>query len=447
MGFVPAVPAIGRRRTWPSRVPLVVLALVASTLGIVESVPFLATVPLVVCLLLALAGTRRGGTESRLVVPLAVAAAVVGTVTGQLVMVLGFSDRPALAAVLGGLAALTAVAAVVVPRLFWLHLTAAGALHVLYVWDVHPDIDVGYFVRDSTAALLDGRNPWALTFHNPYTAAETARLWAEEFVDGDRILLGYPYLPGSLVAYLPGHVVGEVRLASVAALLVATALVWRMTTDLVGRILVTTLPLTALALLTSVNYWIEPALVLGVALLAWSARRGSRVGGAAAVALLLSTKQYAVVWLPLERLVRRTIGVRALLAGVGAAALLVVAGFLWAPAEFWQAVVRAQLVQPYRADSISLAVDLVDVGVPIPAVVLSVSSLLAGLAIAAWVRATAPAGATWLVLGIGLSLLGTVLLSKQAFTNYYFLIHACAVFGAALWPADLARDEPDARSD
>jgi hypothetical protein len=219
-----------------------------------------------------------------------------------------------------------------------------------------------------------------------------------------------------------------------------------MATDPVGRMLVATLPLTALALLVSVNYWVEPVLVLGAALLAWSARRGSRTGGAAALALLLSTKQYAVVWLPLERLVRRTLGLRALLVGVGVAAVLVVGGLLWAPADFWRAVVRAQLVQPYRSDSVSLAVDLVNAGIPLPSVALSVGSLLAGLAIAGWVRATAPADATWLVLGLGLSLLGTVLLSKQAFTNYYFLIHACTVFGIALWPADHGAEVPGARA-
>ena len=331
------------------------------------------------------------------------------------------------------------------PRLFWFYLAAVAALHVFHVRDLAPDIDVGYFVRDSTAALLEGRNPWSLTFPNPYTAAETAELYAPELVHGDRITIGFPYLPSSVLGYLPGHLLGEVRLASVAAVLAATAIVWRMATDRVGRLLVVTVPLTALSLLVSVNYWVEPVLVLAVALLAWAVRRGSRAGGAVAVALLLSTKQYAVVWLPLERLVRRTVGVRALLVGVGVAAVLVVGAFLSAPEDFWRSVVTAQFVQPYRADSISLAVDLVNAGVPIPSAVLSIGSLLAGLAIATWVRVTAPATATWAVLGVGLALLGTVLLSKQAFTNYWFLVHACTAFGVALWPADLGRDEPDAR--
>ena len=435
MGRGPVAPTTGHG-SWPTRAPLVLLALLTSTLGVVPSVPFLATVPAALCLALALAGTRRRRTESRTVVPGAVATAVVGCVAAQLVMAFAFSDRPVVALLLGCACLLTGAAAVVMPRLVWCHLAAAGLLHLFHVRDLRPDIDVGHFVRGSTAALLEGRNPWALTIPNPYSDAETARLWAPEFVDGGRIVVGFPYLPGSVLGYVPGHLVGEVRLASVAATLAATAIVWRMATDPVGRILVASVPLTALALLTSVNYWVEPLLVLAVAVLAWSVRRGSPAGGAVAVALLLSTKQYALVWLPLEKLVRRTVGTRGVLAGVAAAAVLVGGAFWWSPEDFWRAVVRAQLVQPYRSDSISLAVDLVNAGVPLPATALSIGSLLAGLGVAVWVRVTAPATATWTVLGLGLALLGTVLLSKQAFTNYYFLIHACTVFGVALWPED-----------
>ena len=444
-----ATDSLTERPTWPSRLPLVALAGVASTLAIVQLVPFLATVPAAACLLVALASTRAtGGAEPRWVVPLAAAVAGVGVIAGQLVMALGFTDHPGAALALGGLALVTAVGAVVAPRVFWLHLVVAAALHLFYVRGPEPVIDVSYYLRDSTAALLDGRNPWSLTFHNPYSAAETARLFAPDLVDGDRILIGYPYLPGSLAVYVPGHLLGEVRLVSIAALLAGTALVWRMTTDVVGRLLVATLPLTALALLVSVHYWVEPVLVLAAALLAWSLRRGSRLGGGAAVVLLLTAKQYAIVWLPLERMVRRVLGVRALLVGVGVATLLVVGAFLWSPSDFWSSVVRAQFVQPYRSDSVSLAVDLVNAGVPLPATALSVGSLLAGLGVAWWVRATAPVDATWAVLGLGLSLLATVLLSKQAFTNYFFLIHACTVFGIALWPHDraVATAAPDAGS-
>lgn len=430
--------------SWPSRSPLVWMTFVTSCLAFTETVPFLVTVPAAACLVIVLWRIRAGGEESPNTRVLAMGVLLTSVTLAQLLVALGFGQRSVPALLLGVGALVTALGAVMRPRAIWLHLVVTAALHVVWIRGVDSDIDVGYFVRDSTAALMDGRNPFSLTFPNPYTAAESSQYWAPELVDGDRITIGFPYLPGALLGYLPGHLLGEVRLASVAALLVAVALVWRLTTEPVGRILVAALPLSPLALLVTTQYWVEPLIVLGVALMAWAVRRGSRSWGAVALVALLTVKQYAVIWLPLERVVRRRLGVRTLAWGVGVSAVLVGGAFLSEPSGFWRSVVTAQFVQPYRPDSISLAVDLVDAGLPIPVAALSVCSLLAGLGIAAWVRATAPANATWLVLGLGLSLLGTVLLSKQAFTNYYFVVTACTVFGVALWPTDHGRASPEA---
>lgn len=427
--------------TWPSRTPLIWLGFLTSCLAFTETVPFLVTVPAAVLLLVALARIRAGGQESPNARILAMGVLLTSVVLAQVLVALGFGQDGVPALVLGAASLATAVAAVVRPRFIWLHLAVTAALHVLWARGIDSDIDVGYFIRDSTAALLDGRNPYSLTFPNPYTAAETSRYWAPELIDGDRIIIGFPYLPGALLGYLPGHLLGEVRLVSVAALVVATALAWHLTTEPVGRILVAALPLSPLALLVTTQYWVEPLMVLGVALMAWAVHRGARLWGGVALVMLLTVKQYAIIWLPLERLVRRRLGLRTVVWGVVVSAVLVVGAWLSDPGGFWLAVVETQLLQPYRPDSISLAVDVVDAGLPVPVAALSVGSLLAGLAIAVWVRVKAPADATWLVLGIGLSLLGTVLLSKQAFTNYYFLVHACTVLGVASWPHD-RRDVP-----
>jgi hypothetical protein len=427
--------------------PLIWLAFVTSTLGFTSAVPFLATVPAAACLLVALSRTRAVGHESANARVLAVGAVLTSVFLAQMLIAVGFSRGTGLALVLGVASLCTALAAVAVPRVFWIHLPVVAALHVVWVRAVDSDIDVGYFVRNSTAALLDGRNPYSLTFPNPYSAAETPNLWAAELVDGDRILIGFPYLPGTLLGYLPGHLLGEVRLASVAAMLIATTLIWRMTTEPVGRLLVAALPLTPLALLVTTQYWVEPLMVLGVALLVWAMRHGSRWWGALSLVLLLTVKQYAVLWLPLEKTVRRQLGLRTLIAGVVASAVLVLAALVPDPSGFWRAVVETQFLQPYRPDSVSLAVDLVNAGLPLPVVALSVGSLLAGLGAALWVRATAPDSASWAALGIGLSLLTCVLLSKQAFANYYFLVNACVVVGIALWPHELGLDGPSTKPD
>ena len=420
--------------------PLIWLAFVVSCLGFTKTVPFLATVPAAACLLVMLARTRARGSESSNAVVLAVGATVTSVLVAQVIVAVGLGGRGPLAVTLGCLSLVTALVAAARPRMFWVHLPLTAALHLLYVDSVESGVDVGHFMRGATAGLLNGRNPWSMTFSHSFTDAEIGKYLAPEYVQGDRIILGFPYLPGSVLGYLPGHLAGDVRFVSVAALSVATALCWRMTSDVVGRVLVAGLPLTPLAVLVTTQYWVEPLLVLAVSLLAWAMTRGSRGWGVVSVALLLSVKQYAIFWLPLEKFVRHRLGWRPLLGGVLIAAVLVVAAFLSDPGGFWEAVVRAQFVQPYRPDSLSLAVDLAEAGLPIHRTGMSVAALLAGFGVAFWVRSRAPESVTWTVLGIGMALLASVLLSKQAFANYYFLVHACVVLAIALWPAELRAD-------
>ena len=62
--------------------------------------------------------------------------------------------------------------------------------------------------------------------------------------------------------------------------------------------------------------------------------------------------------------------------------------------------------------------------------------LAAGFAVSSLVAWRARATSTVLVVGIGLSLLVTCLLSKQAFVNYYLLVVGAFLLGAVTWPAD-----------
>lgn len=432
---------------WPSRMPLLVLALLIPTLPIFLGIPFLFSVPAALCLFLVLKNVRGRRPESERAETVAIAAVLAPVAITALVLPAAFADGSWVATGLGVVALATAVGCALMPRLIPLHLVVVGCLHLVYIHHYDTIIDVGVLVRDSTAALMAGRNPYSLTFLNPYDAAQTAKFWSPELIDGDRIIIGFPYLPGALLGYLPGHLLGEVRYVSVVALLGATLLAWRLTSERIGRLLVAAMPATPIAVITSMNYWVEPLLILAVALLAWALVRGSRWGAVLAVLMLLSVKQYAVVWLPLERFVRRKVGIAALLWGVAAAAFLVGGFFLLAPGDFWFSVVKAQFLQPYRPDSMSLGVDLVEAGLPLPVAVLSIGSLLAGLGVAWWVRVKAPITATWAVLGLGLSLLATVLISKQAFVNYYVLVHGCVVMGVALWPAEISRDQNSAARD
>lgn len=421
-----------------ARTPVLLLAALIATFVLGASVPFLVTLPATLLLAWALLSLRPGAPAQGPTLPYAHLLAWGGPLLMAALSTYATASgatRPVV--VVTGVVLLgTSLAAAHFPRLFGVHLAVAALQLVVLVRTVHPPSDVQYMVGDSVAALLRGVNPYGLTFPNPYTVADTARFWNLDFISGDRIDVGYPYLPAPLLVDVPGHLLGDIRYASVLALLGATALAWRVATEPVGRLLVATLPATPLALRTTLGYWVEPVMVLGLVLLVWAMVTRRRWAGVLGGVLLLSTKQYAVVLLPLERLVRERLGARTVWVLTGVVAALIGGFFLLDPRAFWRAVVELHLSQPYRSDSISLATDLVDAGLPVPVAALSVASVVAGLCVALLVRWRAPAGAAWLALGTGLALLATVLLSKQAFINYYFVIHAALVLALAARPRE-----------
>jgi hypothetical protein len=108
--------------------------------------------------------------------------------------------------------------------------------------------------------------------------------------------------------------------------------------------------------------------------------------------------------------------------------------FVIGPASFWKAIVEYQLIQPFRSDSISLLVSSVNTfGWPPPwtyGVLPLVGGGLTALALALHAPRTPAAFAA----AVGLTLLVTILLSKQAFMNYYFLVSGAFLIAAVAWP-------------
>src|SRR4029453_1796557 len=66
-----------------------------------------------------------------------------------------------------------------------------------------PFIDVHVFQRDSLAALLAGRNPYAIDFPNLY--GDGTPFYGAGLTAGGRVLFGYIYPPINLLLALPGH--------------------------------------------------------------------------------------------------------------------------------------------------------------------------------------------------------------------------------------------------
>lgn len=438
---------------WPNRLPAVVLLLLLGSFLGLYWIPFVLTLPAAVLLFIMLARLRPGrlvsAPEPAFILVLARVLVVVPA-AGSATMIAAqyeWQGVPSvLPLVLGAVCLAVAALVAYAPRVFWCYLAAQGVVLTLTAYGTARISDVSLFAEGAASALAEGTNPYSISIKNLYDAEQTALFWSPEFIDGDRIMIGFPYLPSTLLPMVPAHLIGEVRWAMVAALLGTSAVLFRLATEPVGRLVAAALPVSPLALRAIINYYVEPLLLFFLVVLVWAMVRRRGGWGAVGLALLLAGKQYLVVLLPLERLVRRRLGLRWLLVGAGAAAALILGFFAMDPEGFWVSVVAVQFSQPFRADSTSLAVHIVNLGVPVAPWVLSIGSLAAGLAVAFWVRLRAPSGATWLALGMALSMLAMVLLSKQAFANYYMLIQGCLMAAVVVWPHELGAPIPDGES-
>jgi hypothetical protein len=296
----------------------------------------------------------------------------------------------------------------------------------LGAWMLHkvpdPAIDVVMFQERGSACVMSGENPYRLRFANSYNAADTARYYGAGVSRNGTLEFGYPYLPLSLLAVVPGYLAGDIRYALVAASLIGAVLIAMMSRSRTGMLAALLLLLTPQAANLACKGWIEPisvALLAGVCYCLYRKKRWLPY----ALGLLLVSKQYMVVVAPLALLLldrpwrfRQAwdLAWKATLAGC----LVTLPLALWDVRGFWESVVALQFKQPYRPDSLSFLVWLnlahPDAWrwVPFAAAALAMGAVLA----VGRRRAVSFPGA------IALALLLFFCLNKQAFGNYYYLV-------------------------
>ncbi len=182
--------------------------------------------------------------------------------------------------------------------------------------------------------------------------------------------------------------------------------------------------------------YVDPYVALAVAVLALAQLRGSRVAMAGSIAFLVAGKQYVALVIPFLVPVGRRAGWRVVVIGVLMGGLVDLAFWASAPGPFWHDVVHTQLVQPLRPDSISLLVSLDSAVGPLPDIAFSVGPFAAGLLVSGFISLRGRPGATTSAAAIGLGLLAAVLLSKQAFANYFLFIEVALITRRVTWPAD-----------
>lgn len=312
---------------------------------------------------------------------------------------------------------------------------------VLSVWlirlDPNPFIDVFVFQQDSSRMLIDGYNPYALTFPDIYRGHD--ELYGPGILQNGRLLFGYPYMPLTLLITAPGLLGHDVRYAMAAAITLAAVLIALARPSLLSQFAAVAILFMPRTLYIIDQSWSEPVVILLLALTVYCALRRPRAAPYA-LGLLCASKQYMPFVLLLSPLLfgwdwRRLTG--ALIRAGITAAVVTLPLALWDIRAFLHSAVLLQLRQPFRMDALSFLSAWANAGHPQPPAAIAFVALAAAGGLALWRLRPGPAN---FAAAIALSYFAFFAFNKQAFANYYFLVIA------ALWCAvatmDAAMREP-----
>lgn len=319
-------------------------------------------------------------------------------------------------------AALVAVAASV--GLSWLVVSTTG-------------IDVWMFQDEGTRRLLAGTNPYAFGYPDVYPPELSRRFYAPGISEDGELQAGFPYPPVSLVLATLGQLLGDVRSIHLGAVLLSGWLLLRMQpaaplARIAGALFLTN-PITWLVLQ---HAWTEPLVVAGLALGVFAMVR-SWWSTPLWLSLMVGTKQYAVLLLPALLVVppRWRDGIARLRTGLVVlllAAVPVIPFLLWDPAPFAFSVGLWQFEQPFRPDALSLSAAAVRWwGLPLGNWITAATVVAAAMALG-FVLWRAPRTNQAAVAGCALVAMAFVVVSKQAFANYYLLVIGAAYLSIAV---------------
>jgi hypothetical protein len=292
-----------------------------------------------------------------------------------------------------------------------------------------PPVDVLVFQEDAARALLQGRNPYAVThaISNVHDG-----VYPLEIIRNDEVA-AFPYPPLSILAIVPGYLIGDIRWVMLAAVLGSAALMVAAAHGL-GLPAGHPAELAAIAFLYHVRGlqvlawgWTEPLLAFCAAVSCWAViARKERVTGLS-LAGLATMKQYGFLLLPALWKAAQP-SPRRLIPGFLIALAVLLTFFIWGPADFWRGVVTWQVRSPFRRDSLSLPAVLMT---PDTASLSSVELIgLAGLSLvtAGTVIVILVRRKTWLLSQAALANSAILLLffvfNKAAHLNYYWLAAA-----------------------
>ncbi len=302
-----------------------------------------------------------------------------------------------------------------------------------------PLIDVFVFQQQAPAALLEGKNPYAMTFVDVYgsDAAGARAVYGQGLTRDGKVTFGFPYLPVSLFISLVAYgAAGDYRYAQLVAMTAAGALLAYARPGRVAALAAVLLLFTPRAFFVLGRGWSEPYVVVLLAAVVFCACRGLALLPVA-LGLFLASKQYLVLALPACLILAASLGDRRQAIGLAWKAALVAIVVtlplaLWDWDAFWFSTVTVQKEAPFRDDALSYLVYWKQAfGGATPLFGRPVEQHGATLAFVATIPAVllalfrAPRTPAGFAAALALSFLPFIALNKQAFANYYYFTIGC----------------------
>ena len=309
-----------------------------------------------------------------------------------------------------------------------------------------PPMDVIVFQDLAVQTLLEGGNPYAMTF--PDLSGGTSPHYGPGLQADGKLLFGFPYPPLSLFTVVPATVLaGDFRFGHALCVTLVGATIALTRRSPTSGLAAALFLLTPTGLLVMVNGWTEPLVTLLLAVTVCVAVRAPNLIGVP-LGLFWAVKQYVPLTAPLMWLLppaefgrsTKVPGVarwKTLLTAFIIGSVVTLPLVLMDFPAFWHSAIALQLQQPFRDDALSLQTSFYRMTGSAPPSWPAFAALAVVQALAIWRMPRTAAGFAG---AMAATLLVFFALSKQAFANYYFLVIAAGALAVSLDGGDAAAD-------
>lgn len=339
-----------------------------------------------------------------------------------------------------GLLALAGTFGLTAARRYWFPAAVATNL-LLGVWMIQvsptPGIDVVVVHNEAMNALLDGNDPYRISFPNIY-GDDWKHFYNPAVVFGDRIAFGYPYPPVSLLLAVPGYLFfGDYRYSLLALLIGAALLIGYGRSHLPARLAAVAMMTTPRGFFVLEQGWTEPISIFLVALTVYLLRDGP-LNASWAAGVMLAAKQYLpfiglgvlrTLWLDRSRWP----WIAGVIAFTGIACVVPFA--MWHINSFMRSVVWLQTLEPFRTDALSFLIWADRNGLGRGTFLWAVGAAISAAVLSLVATRNTPSG---LAASSAFIMFAMFVFGSKAFCNYYYFVIGalCIAIGAFAGPGE-----------